>query len=570
MIDPRTDRSFRIVLYVVAALATAAYLGFVYAYPKIFPYIHQADPENYRENVQKALAAGDVDTAIEVARFATKWFSLDVDAHTLLGELLTDAGKVQEAQAAFEKATNLTTSPEWRSTRLPYFNPRARLGLGLLAWQQGDALGAVTQFELAWPRDALPGAEFARYHQAMFEAYAAIGAWSRAIRFAEPTTQRLGQLDHGGLISVMAAAEGAQRWELLGHAGRALLSKDTGDPSGQYAVGRAFAAQENTEDAIQALETATELGHPEAPYFLGVAQLASGNPAAAVEAFRAIPEESIYYPFGLAQALAILRSESGGQEADSVEAQLSAAFAKACPIALRATPPLLGVLPWTPVALRFGGAPGTSDPLPVVVRWRDESLADAPKEGFSVEPLANGDILLRHGAAILHFQWAANAFPLADFEQFEMGVRPPGWFDPDSVWNTTHELPVNEVVAGSNEPGRVMRIANDSGGQRAVVYAPPVTLEAGAVYVLAARMHAPETKAVFGWEMVGSKEERVAAGNAVNQRAVPEWSWQAIVTQAQYPWKWARTVLGVFDATGAAEFDDVRFLTLSTPGIISK
>ena len=555
-------------MYAVVALGAAVYLGFIYAYPRLFPYIEQADPENYRQNVEKALARGDTGAALDIARFATTWFRLDPDVYALYGELLLDAGDVQEARAQFETAVALTTTPapESRPTRLPFFHTRARVGLGLIYWQQGDVVAAVTQFELARPFADLGDTRFRKHHQAMFDAYAALGAWSRALGFADPNTQRLGQLDREGLVAVIFAAEGAEKWEVLGQAGRALLSKDTGDPAGQYAVGRALAAQGKYDQATQALGSASELGHPNAPYFLGEALEQLGDVDGAVAAYRSTPQVSLYRAFALADAFLLMQESADNHDLDIVREDLLQTIESACPMPLVQTPPLLGVLPWPPLAMGLTTPPSAGTPIPLLVRWQDRSADTAALPEFSVQRGDHGQMVLRHAATILQFQWAPNQLPLADFEHFDVGLRnPPGCFDPDALWRHSGELPVGEVAPGSTGPGRVLHVSSDSQEKRAILYSLPVPLRAGSLYVLAARIHAPDTRAVFGWEFLGEREELVQAGNTVNQQPVPEWSWHSAVTQAQYPWKMARALFGIYQATGNADFDHLMFLELATP-----
>lgn len=567
MIDRRIDRSFRITAGIVAAFAAAAYLAAIHGYPRVVPFIHQADPANLADNIDAAMARGDTTTALALARYAVKLAPHDPDTYTRYGEILVEAGDPQAALNPFEYALGISGAftSSAPPTPMPFFHADARAGLGSILWRQGDAVAAVTHFELARPHEALLSADLADYHKAMFDAYAAIDAWSRAIEFADPTAQRLGQLDREGLVAVITAAEAAQKWDLLGQAGRALLAKDTGDPAGQYAVGRAQLAQGKFTEAIKALGTAAELGHLNAPFFHGNALVQAGETEAAAEAFRAIPGESLYRPFALAHALRLLKVTGNAALAEEVREQLETTIAEACPIPLVPAPEIARTLRAVPEAIGLGNPPAKGNRVPVTVRWQ-KNPQDATDD-FTIDDSDLSQLILHHETTILDLQWAANAFPLSDFERFEIGLRnPPGWFDPDTPGPQSRDLPVGEIAPDSSEPGRVLRITCESGAHdRAMVNSPPVTLAPGELYVLAARVHAPDAGAVVGWEFLGDGDQTLATGFAVDHVRVPSWTWHAVVTQARHAWTMARAVLGVDDAPGTAEFDHVLFLELNAP-----
>ena len=554
-------------MYAVVAVAAVLYIAFIYAYPKIFPHIQKADPQNYRETIDTALGQGNTAAALNAARFAASWFRLDPDAQTTYGELLIDSGDANEARKQFEKAVALTTTPapESRSTRLPYFHPRARLALGQLALKQGDVGSAMAQFELARPLAQLNNTEYQRFHEAAAEAYAHAGIWSRVLEFQQPTPDTLADLDRENLVTLIIAAEAAQTWNVLAHAGRALLAKDTGDPSGHYAVGRAMVAESKYADAVEPLQNATENGHHDAPYYLGVARQTLGEGPGAVAAFRNTPHESLYRIFALDKALQLLNASGDGDERELVRAEFLGAIEASCPIALNPTPPMLGVLHATPTAIQFAAPRVSAAIMPVLVRWH-RNTATSPAVSPAVDPAQPGSLTLNHDDDIFQLQWAKNHLPLGNFESSEIGSRDPaGWIDPAAAWAKTRELAIGVIEASPVEAGNILSITTESPEQRGLLYSIPLVLRPGAVYALAGRMHAPGAKAVFGYEFLGEREQVVAAGNVVNQRIVPEWTWQASVTQAQYPWNLARVVLGLYQAAGTAAFDDVALLELAVP-----
>jgi hypothetical protein len=560
MTDARLDRRFRVAMALVAGVAGALYLGFVYGYPHVFELLDDGDPRNYRRNVAEARARGDLPTARRIAQFATRSFRLDPAPYALYAEVLLETGATAEARRQLETAVALTTSPapESRPTRLPYFHPRARLILGQIAWREGDVAGAAAQFELARPLADLRALEFEPFHEDLFETYAAFGAWSRAVEFGMPTVQRLGQLDRGSLVAVMAAAEGIAHWELLAMAGRALLSMDTRDPAGQFAVGRAALAQERHGDAVEPLTTAAELGHPHAAFFLGLTFRKLHRPNDAAEAFRETPQDSMYWPF----ALAVLFEHSGSATA-ALHAQFEDAMTACCPLPLAATPDLTDTGAPVPLALGIAAPPAFSTTMPVLVRWLDPAADGAAP----VETALHGtQLVVRRGNEVLQLQWAANMLPFGNFELFELGTRSPaGWLDPGAAWTGARALSAGEVVASSVEPGRLLQVTSATAEQPSLLYSVPAPVRPGSHYVLWARMHAPDTKAVLGWEFLDEDERVVIGGNAVDQSPVPEWAWKGITTKGRHPWKQMRVVLGIYHATGQASFDDVALLELTPP-----
>lgn len=281
--------------------------------------------DHFRENVAAALAEGNVEKALEIARRAKKMRLNDPYVHSVYAEALIENGDLDEALEQLsraEGASDLFGGPLWRSTDHEFYFAPAHLLRGRLHVESGDYIAALSEFERARAYTDLEETEFERYHGMLYEVYAGFGFWSRALKFGSPNLPTIQRLDPASLHVLGRASLHASRWDVLVPAARRLCRINRLKPTGHLLFGRMFLALEQWPEARGHLELAALEGAPSAWYYLGQALAAAGARAEAANAFLQTDPENFYYPVSMAEAAYSLSGLADAEDRQAAVATL--------------------------------------------------------------------------------------------------------------------------------------------------------------------------------------------------------------------------------------------------------
>lgn len=558
---------------VLTILAVLGFLSFVYGYPLIFPDIEKRHPDNFEENVAESIAEGDMKNALRVMRFATSWHTLEPKAHTLYGQLLLQDGQTTEGLARLNHVFTLRQEPPpfYRRTWKTYFFAPARLTLGTYYLDQGDALRAVTHYELARAYANLSHQQYEEYASALYQAYSRCGLWGRALKFGEPAETELNRLSDPVLVTIARICEGRQDWQLAEKACEELLARNKRHPEAHYILGKTLFVKGALEESLSHFDAAADEGHPDAPFFAGLALREAGDPARSSRAFLQTPAESLYRVFAIAMAITAFPEtpqhtlEEVPFRREEMLAQLDNELARQGPIrdlAIYDRYP-----PYIPVALDMARAySDAGGPFPVLLVWEGRGLleGDAPKP-LSVNVGDDWSVTLRRGLWFARLEWVVNKAYWSPVETFEPGsVNVPGWVDIARDWYDLRDTPVT-LTSTEEDGNRFVRITNDDINKLAWLYSPPITVHRGSCYILAGRLRAPVTKGCLGWQCLDGNERVISEDYVFDQVKTQEWTWGAAFLRAPPFWDTIRLELGVTRHAGTAEFDDIMLLEVQRP-----
>lgn len=514
----------------VAVAGALLFLAALAAYPGLAHRILEAHPAHYRANVAQSAGQGRMGQALRQARYAAKTLRLDPDAHVLWGVMALERGREREAASAFKQATAITSTPgpDYRPTPWPFYHTQARLGLGALAWKDGEHELALAEFDRAFVHDP-PNPETTE--APLFEAYASAGDWDRALDFGAPGAD-LPALDADAALGLAWAAlfkEPGLAQQAAAHALEAGASED----QGQYMLGRAALLREDAA-ARPALDAAAKAGHDAAPFFLALTL----DGQAAREAFARVPAGSFYAP--LAYALA------------------GPAMADACRDALLARldqQPLLAQDPherFQLVGAWFDEAALARRRVPVLAVWRDTAVEDAPEPPADVRAAPDGSGSLRFGA--YYFVW----------RELENAVRDP------SRMPAGRETPGCEVLRRFSKD-RGTRVVREEGAAPVMrltdvlVGSHPVRVEPGQRWFWGVKMDAPASHAGAGYYAWDAEGRGVDVCTLAQGGDGAEQHWRRACLRAKAPWRWLGLRLGWTQGGGQADFAHLALFRLETP-----
>ncbi len=544
---------------VAAACASVAFVVFVLLFPSVFTQIETTYPSNYKQRVEQALQAGQLDKALRIAESAAGVSVADPDVHALCGSLWLMKGDVERAAAAFRLALAQTMSPPSKPRPNPpvYYHSSSRLELGKLALERGDLLEAIEHFELARAYDTPSSESYAELHPALYRAYAAADLWHRALGFAEPTTEDISRVSRDSLELLGRACAGARNWPLALRVATEWVSRAVDDPTGHFLLGRAYGALADVESARGELALASRLKHPDAPFFQGLLEENRGRSASAIECYLKTSSTSFYRPAALAEAIALMRL--AGENPATLEEELTSWFTRKLPVPIQQKPVSFRESSLDPLTMDLSQAsPGW---CPVLIRW---SHQDAPTR-LTVVVDEDGCVSVCRDQHILQVQWVMNEIPFSDFQQLQSGrVNLPGWVDPDTVWTMPPEPACNRI--GQDGFGnRYLEISSDNPERFCRVHSVPLQVQPGLGYIVAGKARALDAPGVLGWVYGDRNFSLSASSKPSSQGSISDWAWGAAYTTPQVQVPIVAAQVGIHKTMGKAAFDDLMLFNVHEP-----
>jgi len=307
------------------------------------------------------------------------------------------------------------------------------------------------------------------------------------------------------------------------------------------------------------------MGHPDAPFFLGLALEQAGNKMASMRAFLKTKPESLFRPFALAKVL--IFGDEPGHTRQALLEELDREIAR--PRRFQRPRRYNRYQRFWPIAVDFAPACFEScGAFPILILWEDrEPTAGKVPETLFLQLEENGVCTLKLGKHILQLQWTTNKLTFSGFEALTVGeTELPGWRKTPYLWP---EPPGKRVAAiASEESGnRFLTITNTVPESHAMLITAPVRVEQRAVYMLAGRVKATDTMAWFVWTAL-DKQEREAFHGTLKQSPGPDWTWLSAQFRAQANWDSLTVHLGVYKDSGTLAYDDVMLLEVREPALL--
>ncbi|MFP4501488.1 MAG: O-antigen ligase family protein [Candidatus Hydrogenedentota bacterium] len=561
---PRTRRYKTPIL--VAGVLALTFAGFMYACVRLESF----HTEHYEHNVARALAAGNIQKARDIARRAVDHHFDDPMAPTVYGRLLLDTGNAGAALEQLDAAFDMYRAKGQNTldTGARYYFAPARLTLGRYCMDKGRPRAAVAQFELARAYADLTAARFARFHETIYQAYAAQGQWRRALAFREPAASEIGRLEAGDLLALAQVAEGGQRWPLIRRLSDRLMNvADDIDPVHFY-IGRALLGMDHPETAMAYLQAASDAGQPGAAYFLGRTFELTGDPEAAVRAYNNAPADDNYRVFALARAHAVLkqRPETSPPLTVLSDAVLRESIAQHLARMHPVPPPgdenndgraftlLRYAVP--PGALRHGG------PFPMLLLWKNNS-ADTPPSAATfphLDTYNNSLYIYLDTRRVLELRWVENLVNWTSVARGRPGERlVPGWIDTMHDWFEIRETPATRVRREA-DGNQVLGIDLPTW-----VYSVPVRVETACAYLLAGRIASAPECGALGWQFIDAESAVRHEEDLPPHASQKAGTWHTGFAWTQPGWHALRVCLTHGPPGGTAVFDDLLLVALEAP-----
>ncbi len=552
------------------AIATLAFLAFVYGYPHVFPLIERYNPEQFERHILARIAADDMDGALRVAENAVKWNRFSPLAFAWYGELLYGCGRDGEAFDILNQGLALRIGEDYWETHDPFYAPKARLQRGLF-WKDGYPFEMACDFELARPFMKEQIKTFDEYRSDLYSAYSQLDWWARALEFGAPSSEALEQAKPDELKLLARIAVGRGQWDFVGQTTAALLEQRPNDAEAEAWSGIATLNQGREGAGLAALKTAASHGSPEAAWTLGVALARAGDRPGAASALMTIPALSIYRPLALALVIRLL---------DEVQPPFDAALAARRPElaaeleALLAQPGALNPQPDDDPYRRFVLSKADPDsaylwaggPFPLVATWQDKRprAADAPETQL-VNYGGDRSVTCRWKERVIALHWVENrvSWPVAD--KIQGGeTRLPGWTDVAREW---WGIRTNSAVVLNRDRGGMLQadIVNDDLNKAALLYSGPIEVNYDVQYLLAGLMRAPTSHGTLSWVAENRHEEPLAEGAAFLGAQTPDWTWGATVVRPRVHWDRLTIHAGVSRHVGMASFRAILLTEIPEP-----
>ena len=544
------QRQFRVPL-LVSGIVGAGFLAFMLACVRLESF----HTDYYERNVARALEAGNTEKALDIAKRAAKRRYEDPMAATVYARVLLETGDteagLEEMQAAFLDHS-YRVELGFTDTGPPFYFAPARLTLGRYYLEQGDSHAAVNQFELARAYANLADEQYAAFHDALYQAYAAEGLWSRALTYHAPSAADLEQHPADDALAVARAAEGAGQWETILLLSETLLSGDADPGAVNYLIGRARLANGQTAAATVHLEIAAGRHYPGAAYFFGLALETQGETGAAASAYALAPPGDPYRVFALARANEI-RSPGNGS---ATTTPVSETLAAMTPLPGRdSTGPGSS---WQPVAYAppAGGIPRDGR-FPMLLLWEDGEAAEAPLGATRLECDTDEPHLWLGPHRLLALTWTENQLDTRSFDVAPPGaIVFPGWTDGMREWFEQRDTTAMEAVPVDD--GQALRIT-----ARDWIYSVPVRVEAGEGYMLMGRVNAGA--GAVCWQALD--DDAGVLFSEYLPHADTEGAWTRVESyQVALPgWHTLRLMLTCESAEEPAQFDDLALWPVALP-----
>lgn len=549
----------------IAAAAAGVFILFVYGFPRIFPYIEKADPANYRENVADALAAGNKDKALKIARQVAQVSPNDPGAVTTYGTLLLDTGDAAAAEARFREAIAIawTPPPKSRPTRLPFYYAPARLALGKLAAERGALYEAIGEFEFSRPYADLSAADCAGYRAVLYRTYREASEWPRALEFGEASDADLSASSDEDLSRLCCAAEGRQRWETLLRAAQQLSGRNSANGTAAFYSGRSLLASGRAEQARAELERAASDGHPDAPFFLGLMLESAGETAAACQAYRDTGADSVYRPFAVAMAV-VTAAAVPGPDTQALLAELDQYISRQRKLGSFVS--YEGHARFRLTAMDWSSPLGNGFLSPVVSVWEEQPIPGSlPPQDLMANADFSGVCVLKRHAAILQLEWPNILLPFTSFDRLSAGSSEiPGWYDAARA-SPEGRGQSHAVVKTDPDGTHVLEIANDDAEVVAALSSAPVFVRyPGAGCVVAVQARGSRGPAAVRCEALDEEGEGVFS-TTLSLPVTGEWQWFALYLRPQVLWRTVRFQVGFFWQEGVVTCRDVMILGVSQP-----
>lgn len=563
---------------VIVGFVAASFLAFVYGYPSLFLLIDASQPRNFEKNVADAMAEGNLQKALGIARRATEAARFGTGprtiedrsmAHTVYGRVLLEDGQTIEAFDQLNKALNVQDASLFssRETRKPYYFAPARLTLGQYKFEQHRTLDALTDFELARPYARTVDIEYRNYHAALHQAYAKTGLWASALEFREPSDRELDDLEIRDLVFLAHICEGNQNWDLVERVAERLSTRAGLNVEAQYLLGRVNLVRQQYATSAMILEQAAAEGHEHASFFAGIAFAKNRQPVRAIQALLKVPEGDLYRLFALAKALKLLEELSGDEQAfmatseqelvDQLDREIDGMRLLKSPISYdkyrRFTPIAVMV---SETHFRSGGR------FPTLILWEDDKapvVSSAPII-FSISDLGDCLSLVTARGDILQLQWVDNLVNWNSIECLPAGAGSiPGWIDTARDWFALR-------------PDDAAQIQEDEDGNAFLVlvkptwfYSVPFQARYEVGYLLSVRYKGPPGKASVGWQSLDRKERVLYENDILEKGGSNSWVWHAGYMRSQLQWDTMRVQINAMPGPGIIALDDVVLVAVDEP-----
>jgi len=592
----------RRVIALTKAILTVLVTVLVFGAASKGPHTLVRDSIDYESSVAAYLASGDAARALRVARIAKERYPGEPTARYLYAKSLManeeSAAALDEYAAVFriEEIPNPdydplrpAHAPKGIDTFRPFFHPMARLEVGDYWLQQGDLGRAIENFELAQAFGQTPNAE---WRPTLYAAYSALGAWGAAFEYADPPPD-LAALPAGALRTLVRICAYREDWLQCKDAALVWRSRTDADAAdADFWLGRARLALSEFVQASTALESAKNAGHPDAPFFLGLAEEARGADDEAAAHFLHVSATSLYRPFSLAKAASLLQRKME-QSRDQPDEETRAAEGKPVANAPRADParleeriallakelrallaeamPLPSPHRQDDLDVRSRGFAIPMDslahdaPFPMLIAWRDSRQPPSTSpEQFAVESASGNSLRLRYGRDMLELRWVENLAPFGDLDPLPMpGAYYPGWIEryrdaEQGAWRRVS--PFAHVIHDA-----WLRIRATDAGQRVYCETAPLPVETGRFFLFAVRCKSEGARLVAGWNWYDSETSQIASDNAINQRRVRDWAWETLYERRPDQAAFVQASVGIYRDKGQALFDTVLIVPLDPP-----
>ena len=567
------DRRLHLYALALAGVAAIFFLVFVYGYPWLFGPTDASDPAYFDRHVADALSRGNFQRALKLTRYARDLRPLDPMTHTAYGRVLLKCRDLPGALESLDTAIRLQKDPmpPYRATHKPYYFAPARLTLGKYYLDQGALLEAIAHFELARGYGTPADAGYRDFHPSLHRAYSLLGLWARALEFGECSDRELDPLDSEEIVRIARICEGMQNWTLAGRLAQKLLNQNAFTAEAHYLMGRAELAHKQYEAAALSFEQAVSDGHEQAGYFLGATLCRLGQADRACQAFLRTPPGSLYRPFALARALALLAdlpedaAVSLGTGRRDLLDQLDHEIA-----AIRLSRPLVAFdrqLRLVPIAVTISEAHVASGGrFPLIILWEDKkppAVSNPDRLTFAGSDAEDTLELFKGRDVILQLQWVDNLVYWYGVERLESGACPvPGWTDTPREW-----FGLRRDCAA--------RVQRDDAGRPFLsitkptwLYSVPIRVDIDrSGYMLAGWCRGTQSKAQFSWQAMDRRERTVLDANILGREDTEEWTWHGGYIRPRIDWNAIYVHLDVLPSAGTVSFDDILLVKIREPDL---
>ncbi len=520
---------------------------------------------NYRVSVKALLATEHIEQAVAVAKLAYERNPIDTDASYTYANALMIANKQDDALRQFERlfATPSRPNPRYNPinpgdtpltipTQRPFYHTQGRLAMARHHMESENPFQAIINAELARGFGMTTTADDRAF---LHELYSEFSAWGRAFDFGQPSSGALTGMNSDALLTWMQYAASQQQWTACISASQVLLDKIPNHPQALFWMGRALLATNDAAGAAEALQAATDNGHPDAPFFLGLARESMNLPADLHALYQRTAPQSLYYPFSLAKAIEHTDRVDTPKRFDELQKRFQAWLETPPTIP---APHLTTHTPVMPLGITLHSESLEANaPFLAAMLW--EQTGYTPGSAALPPTLSIGSpnhFTLLSGRHLLEVRFVRNMVPFGDFE----GLPPDSQHIPG--WQMHPASPPNAATIA--DPGLV-RLHNGDATGMAAIQSCFLPVKAKAHYLIAVRCQSDSDGLFAGWTWHDAEENNVLDRNVLNTVAMPQMAWQAEYTRCPSNATTLRARAGLYHATGTADFNALLILPLDPP-----